>query len=140
MTTTIDSPPNSEALILKTDTRGRVVTPAPRREALLDEFERSGLSGARFAKLTGIKYQTFAAWAARRRQQRGVARAPAKAADPIRWLEAVVAKANPDSSSEPGCPLKLHLPAGSWIELSDARQVVLAAALIQALEKRLPSC
>ena len=31
-------------VVLKTDVLGRVRTPAARREALLDEFERSGLS------------------------------------------------------------------------------------------------
>jgi hypothetical protein len=60
--------------ILKVDARGRVQTPPERREPLLDEFEKSGLSGAKFAALSGVKYQTFAAWATRRRQQRkGVA-------------------------------------------------------------------
>jgi len=51
---------NSQSLILKSDTRGRVLTPAHRRETLLDEFERSGLSGVKFAALSGIKYSTFA--------------------------------------------------------------------------------
>jgi len=49
MTSTVpseqDSPPGPAALILETDTRGRMCTPAPRREALLAEFDRSGLSG-----------------------------------------------------------------------------------------------
>lgn len=53
--------------ILKRDTKGRIRTPLARREQLLDEFERSGLSGAEFAALTGLKYQTFAGWV----QQRG---------------------------------------------------------------------
>ncbi len=34
----------------RTDTLGRVRTPTERREALLDEFERSGLSAAKFAE------------------------------------------------------------------------------------------
>jgi hypothetical protein len=55
--------------VLKQDTRVRV--PAPRREALLDEFERSGVSGAKFARLVGIKYPTFAGWVHRRRRVRG---------------------------------------------------------------------
>jgi hypothetical protein len=59
---------NSDGVILETDERGRVRTPAERRESLLDEFERSGLSAVKFAALVGIKYQTFAAWAARRRK------------------------------------------------------------------------
>jgi len=42
-----------EVEVLKTDTRGRVRVPAERREALLDEFEKSGMSGAKFARLAG---------------------------------------------------------------------------------------
>ena len=48
--------------ILKTDALGRVRTPAARRQQLLDEFEKSGASGAKFAELVGVKYQTFASW------------------------------------------------------------------------------
>ena len=56
--------------ILKMDARGRVQVTAERREALLDEFDRSGMSGAGFAKHYGIKYTTFAYWIqARRRKQ-----------------------------------------------------------------------
>jgi hypothetical protein len=33
-----------------------------RHKCLLDEFERGGLSGAKFAALAGVKYSTFAAW------------------------------------------------------------------------------
>ena len=40
--------------VLKSDTRGRVRVPVERREALLDEFERSGLSGLKFAALAGV--------------------------------------------------------------------------------------
>jgi len=47
---------NEEAKVLRTDTRGRVRTPVERREALLDEFERSSMSAMAFAKLTGINY------------------------------------------------------------------------------------
>jgi hypothetical protein len=56
----------SEGSIIKTDSQGRVQTPAARRESLRDEFERSGLSGTKFAALAGIKYQAFAATAMRR--------------------------------------------------------------------------
>jgi hypothetical protein len=48
--------------LLKSDVLGRVRTPVDRREALLDEFERSGLTGQKFAALVGVKYQTFASW------------------------------------------------------------------------------
>ena len=45
--------------LMTTDVRGRVRIPDERREALLDEFERSGLSGVKFAQLAGVKYPTF---------------------------------------------------------------------------------
>ena len=48
--------------ILKQDELGRVRMPPERREALLAEFERSGMSGAAFARWTGIKYTTLAHW------------------------------------------------------------------------------
>ena len=41
------------------------------REAILDEFERSGLPGTRFAKRHGINYQTFAGWVQKRKRERG---------------------------------------------------------------------
>ena len=68
---------NVGAEILKQDGRGRVRVPARRREALLDEFEKSGASGAQFARLAGIKYATFAGWVLKRRKVRG---RPAKSA------------------------------------------------------------
>ena len=49
-----------EEVVLKQDVLGRVKTPQARREQLLDEFERSGLPGLKFAELAGIKYPTFA--------------------------------------------------------------------------------
>jgi hypothetical protein len=47
---------------LKTDKLGRMQTPVARREQLLDEFERSGLSGKKFAAVVGVKYPTLATW------------------------------------------------------------------------------
>jgi hypothetical protein len=125
--------------ILKTDTKGRVQTPPERREQLLDEFERSGLSGAKFAELTGLKYQTFAAWVARRRKRQGLAPAPAKRAHPVRWLEAVVSEAKAPGSHLTA-PLRVRVSTGAWMELSDLDQVSLAAALVQALEKSTTPC
>lgn len=54
--------------ILKTDSKGRVRTPAADREALLDMFEQGGMSGAAFARLHGIRYSTFAHWRYLRRK------------------------------------------------------------------------
>ena len=54
--------------ILRKDSIGRVVVTRERRSALLEEFDRSGMSGAQFAKWAGIKYQTFAYWVQQRRK------------------------------------------------------------------------
>ena len=48
--------------VLKTDEAGRVWTPRGQLEAILDEFERSGISAAKFAAMVGVKYPTLANW------------------------------------------------------------------------------
>jgi hypothetical protein len=123
----------SDGAILKTDTKGRVQTPATRRERLLDEFERSGLSAAKFAALVGIKYQTFAAWSARRRKS-AASQAPAQPVDPVRWLEAVVQEAQAPVTHNTSVVI-LRLPGGAQMELTDLKQTPLVAALLRALEK-----
>lgn len=125
--------------VLKTDVLGRVKTPRARQEALLDEFERSGVNGVKFAELAGINYQTFATWAQRRRRElgkyppRGKPRSwPESAgAGPLRLLEAVVEDASPAKLE--GVPLCVQLPGGARVEVGDARQAVLAAELLRAL-------
>jgi ferric-dicitrate binding protein FerR (iron transport regulator) len=135
--------PGSESII-KTDVLGRIKTPAARREQLLDEFERSGLSGCKFAELVGIKYSTFATWGQKRRRARGTYAAlktPAKAAEQVRWLEAVVQEAQ-DSKTGLKESIVLELRGGGRVELSHAKQLPLAAALLRELESRCgkPSC
>ena len=108
------------------DTKGRVRTSKDQRRVILAQFENSGLSAAQFAQRTGLKYSTFAAWVHRYRRTKRSDRKP-----PVRLLEAVVAPA-PQS---PG--LLVQLPGGARLEIRDAGQVPLAAALLRALE---PSC
>jgi hypothetical protein len=132
----MDTIPSSEA-ILKTDVLGRIKTPRARRDELLDQFEASGLSGQKFAELVGLKYQTFASWVQKRRRQRGgytAVKAPTKAVDQVRWLEAVVEEAQSVGGKQ-SLALVLELPGGARAQLQDAKQVGLAAALLQALQK-----
>ena len=132
--------PDEEA-ILKTDVLGRVRTPRERREHLLDEFGRSGLSGQKFAALVGIKYPTFATWAQKRRRQRGAYPVvpqrgiPARTTDKIRWLEAVVEGGSGSVARASASFLVLHLPGGARVEIGDLKQVELAVALLRALQK-----
>jgi hypothetical protein len=95
--------------ILKTDAQGRVRTPAKRRESLLEEFDRSGLSGSKFAELAGIKYQTFATWLQKRRRQGA---SPTKTAHAVRWLETVVEQAHA-SGRKNQLALVVELPGGA---------------------------
>src|SRR5579883_2662443 len=121
--------------IIKTDVLGRMRTSEARRERLLDEFERSGLTGQKFAELVGIKYQTFATWAQKRRRQRGAYGAvnpSAQSPDKVRWLEAVVEQAQNSGVQNPTA-LVLELPGGAQVHLSEVKQVPLAAALVRAL-------
>jgi len=120
--------PADEA-ILKTDVLGRVKTPKERREQLLDEFEKSGLTGQKFAALVGIKYQTFATWAQKRRRARNAYPA-VKQPKQLRWLEAVVEQNSGDKR-----PLVLELPGEAKVQINNVKEAVLAAALLRALEK-----
>ena len=129
----MNTTPTAE-VVLKQDVLGRVRTPKARREQLLDEFERSGLPGLKFAELAGIKYQTFATWAQKRRRQRGNA---AVGKSSVQWLEAVLAPPSKAVVKAGALGLVLHLPGGARVEISEGKQVELAAALVRALQ---PPC
>jgi hypothetical protein len=120
-----------DEVVLKQDVLGRVKTPKARREQLLDEFERSGLPGLKFAELAGIKYQTFATWAQKRRRQRGAYPAVRRPKQ-LRWLEAVVEE-KPGGGDENPLPLVLDLPGGAKVQITDARQAAMAAVLLRTL-------
>ena len=124
-------------VVLKQDVLGRIKTPQARREQLLDEFERSGLPGLKFAELAGIKYQTFATWAQNRRRQRGdyVAGKVKTRKPSVQWLEAVMAPPPGAVVKAEALFLVLHLPGGARVEISDVKQVEMAAALVRALQK-----
>ena len=138
---------SKRATILKQDALGRVGTKREQREALLDEFERSGLKGAQFARAAGIKYQTFANWVQQRRHARGDYGRKGQArsdSQPValRLVEAVLAA--PVAAMEPkrapcaSAPavaeaLEVHLPCGARLLIATAQQAVLAVQFIQAL-------
>jgi hypothetical protein len=120
--------------ILKSDTRGRVRVPVERREALLDEFERSGLSGAKFAQLVGVKYPTFAAWAQKRRRTRTdaggkeAAVALGETRGSIRLFEAVAAE-------RADVAMIVELPGGGRLLVQSADQLRWAAELLRLLSQ-----
>jgi transposase-like protein len=118
---------------------GRVRVSRARREALLDEFERSGGSGAQFAAYVGVKYSTFAYWVSQRRRRKALGLgkrdpdAPPKGngAETLRWWETVVeppAKGAPESEV-----LRVQLPGGARLDIATAAQAALAAVLLEKL-------
>lgn len=135
--------------LLRVDALGRVWTSTERREWLLDEFERSGVAGAEFARIAGIKYSTFANWVQRRRRatggyptlgKTGIAAGPKRrAALPgPRFVEAKIERI-------PGGPgdvaaLRVELPGGARMEIADGSQARLAAALLRALAAEVLPC
>ncbi len=113
---------------LKADVLGRVRTPAAKQDEILDEFERSGVSGVEFAKLIGVKYATFAAWSRRRRGKE--ARSPKRRHSPkapVEFVEAVV----PRTLAQ---PMEVELPRNVRVRFSTAAQIPLVIELLRSLE------
>jgi len=125
-----------EPVLLKKDARGRLLMPAGRREAILDEFERCGMSGAAFARQQGIKYQTFMAWCARRKRR---ANAVPQKRSALALAEVVVAaNASPALGAKSG--LRIDLPGGATMHVCRPEESVLAASLLHALAQRGVRC
>lgn len=112
--------------VLKADRRGRVRVPPETRERILDEFERSGMSGLAFASLIGVKYPTFAGWRHRRRLARPpLAPGGARRGKPIRFVEAQ----GPVSDAA----LEVEVRGSVRLRITHASQLALAIQLIREL-------
>ncbi len=112
--------------VLKTDRHGRVRVPPETRERILDEFERSGMSGLAFAALVGVKYATFAGWRHRRHaDRRPTAPVATRRREKIRFVEAQGPVGDPALEVEVRGLLRLRI--------THASQVALASQLIREL-------
>jgi hypothetical protein len=128
MTSTLEMSGAVDVEIFKRDKVGRVWVSRARREALINEFERGGTSGAQFADYVGIKYSTFANWLQKRKRQQasGVGidsqnRAlKSKRTAPMRWLETMVDAEGKESDTE--ARLRVHLPGGAYLEIANRPQ------------------
>ena len=123
--------------ICKRDARGRVLSTALRRQRVLEEFERSGLSGPAFARAAGIKYLMPPRGTTWRHQGRKASAAMVAQAQshqgsaPVRFLEA---------GWPPGCgisqrdaALRMVLLGCSAFMPTESARVPLAVQLLQAL-------
>lgn len=125
-----------KTLILKTDALGRVRMPIDRREAILDAFEQSGMSGQAFAKHVGVKYPTFASWVQKRRRKRveyPQKKLPGAVSSEITFVEAQIEKPSVDCSEEG--TLEVQTAEGVKLMIRSQNQAVLAAELIRSLNK-----
>lgn len=121
---------DTTSIVLKRDGLGRVRTPVERREALVAEFRRSGLSAARFAQLAGVRYNTFWTWL--KKHGAGVKPSRRKGGVKQRFVEVIV-KRPTAAAHEAITPLHVTLPGGATLSLISHQQVVVAAQLIKAL-------
>jgi hypothetical protein len=123
---------NHAVEIFKRDARGHIRVPAERREALLDEFERSGMSGAEFARFAGVAYGTFATWAQRRRKQREAA--SAVETRQFQLVEATVETESPEAApTQQTSGLLIELPGSSRLRVESSMQLRLAAELLSLM-------
>ena len=115
--------------ILKVDEAGRVRTPPEKREAMLAEYERSGMTGVQFARFVGVRYSTLMYWLQKRRKEVGQNEAMAAVRqDHPRWLEARVGGEAPKSES-----MVVEMGAGVRMLIGNRTQAVLAGEVLRAL-------
>ena len=131
----IDSDEAGGSRIVKMDALGRARTTKEQREAILDAFDQSGLSGPDFARLHEINYQTFATWRQKRRRERGeYPEAPESSQSPQKPLESftlVEAMVETPGSSE---TLILELGKDARLIISEPSQVPLVVTLLKHWE------
>ena len=120
--------------VLKRDALGRVRTPRARREALVEEFERSGVSAKKFAALVGVNDQSFASWVQAWRKARGQR---AAAAGPVRLWEAVLEGGGGEARQFADAPgLVVEMPGGSRMRIESPVQLQMAAELVTLVAQR----
>lgn len=115
--------------VLKVDEVGRIQTPPEKREALLAEYDRSGMTGAQFAKFVGVRYSTLMYWLQRRRKEAGRGQqVTTPGLDHPRWLEARVEGEISKSEN-----LVLEMGGGVRMLVGNRRQAALAGELLRAM-------
>ena len=135
---------NESDEILKTDSLGRVRTSRERQEAILNDFERSGVSGRAYARGHGIKYQTFANWIQKRRRSRGEydkgrsesASSVEEPAEGGMGLTLAEVRIEEPRQRESAGGLQVELPGGARLMIDNTKHAELAAALIGRLTSK----
>ena len=109
--------------LLKLDSRGHVLISPERRAYLLEEFDRSGMTGAGFARHYGIKYTTFAHWIRMRKR----ANRSAKTGSDKKFL--LITSETPSSNSG----VVIDLPHGAKVSVTTEREAQLVGILLRSI-------
>jgi hypothetical protein len=124
--------------ILSRDAQGRVLVSRERRELLLEQYDRSGMSGVKFAEYIGLKYSTLAYWLQSRRRKREREKLLLKAGADTEssksngaWIEAVVE--NGAQRRIQGGALRIYFAGGAYCQISSGAEAALAAELLERL-------
>ena len=128
--------------VLRQDRRGRVRVPRGRRDALLDEFSRGGVSAAEFARMAGIKYSTFANWLQERRKARPSVVEESRevlVGGGVRLLEAVV-EDRVIGTARNNAGLCIELPGGGRLTVHSPAQLAMTAELLNLMAQRNRGC
>jgi transposase len=118
--------------VLKADHRGRLRVSRQRRDSLLAEFERSGLSAVRFTETYGINYQTFMGWRKRRKKESPSQPSGNTSLAKTFGLQEVLIGEEPAVAAT----LEVFLPGGISVRIGNRDQAMLAAVLIGSLQRR----
>jgi hypothetical protein len=107
-----------------------------RRDSLLEAYDRSGMSGAEFARWAGIKYTTLMGWIGRRR--RGAKERPPRLVPEVSWVEAVFENQQPQCRSAQRelaakSGLSIELPGGAKMQVFNVAGAGLAAEVLRGL-------
>ena len=113
--------------ILKVDEAGRVRTPPEKREVLLAEYDRSGMTGAQFARFVGVRYSTLMYWLQRRRRRPDRRANGNSEAGSSHWLEA---RGRLNFQSE---NIVVEIGGGVRMVVGNRAQAALAGELLRAM-------
>lgn len=121
-----DSEP-TDSSIIRTGSDGRLRYSPDQRQALLDAFDRSGMSAMSFSREHGVHYQTFIAWIRKRRQNSS----PSEIEGPG-FAEVLL---NGREPAPPAVGLRIILPCGAMLEVGSRAALPLAVELLNTLRR-----
>lgn len=113
--------------IIKSDRAGRTRYSQAYKDEVVAAYQQSNMSAAAFAQHCGVKYPTFASWAAKARRPSVGTGSKTKEVSSQRFILAEIGGSHAD------VPLKVELPGGVIAHVSSSDQLGLLADLLKAL-------